>query len=244
MKLLSVSEVAQRTGVTVRTLHHYEALGLLRPSARSDAGYRLYGAAELRRLQHIVSLKALGLTLGAIKTSLDADTPSLAAALLGQASRLRETIARQHELLARLERLAQRLDAGEAIDSDTFLSTIEASTVMEKYLSGEQLDTIKQRGAELGAERIHEVEQAWPQVIAGMATALKLGKHPASEEVQPLARKWRSLVQEFTGGDAGIQQSLNTLFKQEPQVMQANTGIAPALMAYACQAIAALPAGE
>ena len=75
MKLLSVSQVARRTGVTVRTLHHYETLGLLRPAARSGAGYRLYGEAELRRLQHIVSLKALGLSLDAIRTSLDADTP-------------------------------------------------------------------------------------------------------------------------------------------------------------------------
>lgn len=244
MKLLSVSQVARRTGVTVRTLHHYEALGLLRPAARSGAGYRLYGEAELRRLQHIVSLKALGLTLDTIRTSLESNSPSLAAAVSGQLSRLREAIARQHALLARLERLAQRLDAGEAIDSDTFLSTIEASTVMETYLSSEQLGTIKRRGEMLGAERIREVEQAWPQVIAGMTAALQLGKDPASEEVQPLARKWRALVREFTGGDAGIQQSLNTMFKREAPAMQASTGIDPALMAYACKAIAALPASE
>ena len=50
MKLLSVSQVARRTGVTVRTLHHYETLGLLQPAVRSGAGYRLYGEAELRRL--------------------------------------------------------------------------------------------------------------------------------------------------------------------------------------------------
>lgn len=242
MKLLSVSQVARRTGVTVRTLHHYEACGLLRPAARSDAGYRLYGEAELRRLQHIVSLKALGLTLDAIRAGLDADAPSLAEALLRQVARLRETIARQHELLARLEKLEQRLAAGEAIDGETLLSTIEASTIMEKYLTSEQLETIKQRGEMLGAERVHAVEQAWPQVIAGMTTAMQLHMDPASDEVRALAQKWRSLVREFTGGDAGIQRSLNTMFKQEPGTMQQHTGIDPALMAYACRAIAALPA--
>lgn len=48
-----VSQIARRTGITVRTLHHYEAKGLLLPAARSDAGYRLYGQRELLRLQHI-----------------------------------------------------------------------------------------------------------------------------------------------------------------------------------------------
>jgi len=242
MKLLSVSQVARRTGVTVRTLHHYEACGLLPPATRSGAGYRLYGGAELRRLQHIVSLKALGFTLDAIRASLDADAPTLAEALLQQVARLRETIARQHELLARLEKLEQRLAAGEVIDGNTLLSTIEASTIMENYLSDEQRETIRQRGEMLGAERIRAVEQAWPQVIAGMTAAMELDKDPASEEVQALAAKWRALLREFTGGDAGIQHSLNGMFREQPGMMQQHTGIDPALMAYACRAIAELPA--
>ena len=202
-------QVARRTRVTVRTLHHYEACGLLKPSARSDAGYRLNGEAELRRLQHIVSLKALGLSLDAIRTCLDADAPSLADALSRQTSRLRETIAHQHDLLLRLEKLQQRLAAGEAIDGDTPLKTIEASTIMEKYLTTEQLDTVRRRGETLGPERIREVEQAWQQVIAGMAAATQPGKDPASSEVRPLAEKWRSLVREITGGNAGIKCSLH-----------------------------------
>ncbi len=241
MKLLSVSQLARRTGVTVRTLHHYEACGLLQPAVRSAAGYRLYGEAELRRLQHIVSLKALGLTLDAIRGSLDTDAPSLAEAVRRQAHRLRETIAHQHALLLRLEHLQQRLAAGEAIDGETLLKTIEASTIMEKYLTTEQQQAVQQRGETLGAARIREVEQAWPQVIAGMTAALQLDKDPASEEVQALAAKWRALLREFTGGDAGIQRSLNNMFHAEPATMQQHTGIDPALLAYACRAIAALP---
>lgn len=244
MKLLSVSQVARRTGVTVRTLHHYEACGLLPPAGRSGAGYRLYGELELRRLQHIVSLKALGFTLDAIRASLDADAPTLAEALLQQVARLRETIIRQHALLARLEQLEQRLAAGEVIDGNTLLSTIEASTIMENYLSDEQRETIRRHGEMLGAERIGEVEQAWPQVIAGMSTAMQSNKDPASDEARALAQQWRSLLREFTGGDAGIQRSLNSMFKQEPASMQQHTGIDPALMAYASKAIAALPAEE
>lgn len=237
MNLHTVSQIARRTGISVRTLHHYEAKGLLKPGQRSGAGYRLYGEAELKRLQHIVSLKTLGFSLGEIHACLDADAPSFGEALMRQVGRLRQTVVRQQELLQRLERVAQQAALGEAIDAETLLSSIEASTIMEKYFTPEQMQSIKRRGDELGPERIHAVEAAWPDVIAGMQAAMQLGRDPASAEVQTLARRWRGLLREFTGGDPGIQRSLNTLYQQEPDTMQAKTGIDPRLMAYACSAI-------
>jgi len=237
MSLYTVSQIARRTGITVRTLHHYEAEGLLAPARRSDAGYRMYGRDELTRLQHIVSLKTLGFSLAEIRACLDADAPSLAEALVRQVDRLRDGIVRQQSLLIRLERIAQRAAGGEAIDAETLLSSIEASTIMEKYFTPEQMQTIERRGAELGPERIRAVEQEWPTVIAGMQTAMRLEKDPASEEVQALARRWRALVREFTGGNAGIQQSANTMFRENPDEMRERTGIDPQLMAYACRAI-------
>jgi DNA-binding transcriptional MerR regulator len=237
MKLYTVSQIARRTQITVRALHHYEAKGLLAPAQRSAAGYRLYGASELRRLQHIVSLKALGFSLAEIRACLDADAPTLGQALLHQVNRLREAVVRQQELMQRLENVAQQALRGEAIDAETLLSSIEATTVMEKYFTPEQMQTIKQRGEQLGAERIRAVEQEWPDVIAGMRAALELGKDPASAEVQALARRWRALVREFTGGDAGIQRSLNTMYQKEPAQMQAKTGIDPLLMEYVGKAI-------
>ncbi|MFT3790734.1 MAG: MerR family transcriptional regulator [Rudaea sp.] len=244
MKTYTVAQIARRTGVSVRTLHHYEAQGLLAPARRSDKGYRLYGAAELKRLQHVLALKTLGFSLTETRECLAADAPSFAAALRRQVVRLREAVARQSDLLVRLESVADAAGRGHAIDADTLLQSIEASTIMEKYLTQEQLAQVKQRGEDIGSVRIREVEQAWPEVIAGMQAALALGKDPASEEVQALARRWRSLLREFTGGDAGIQRSLNTMFEQEPQAMQQRTGIDPKMMAYVRQAIALLPAAD
>ena len=241
MSLFTVSEVARRTGLTVRTLHHYETLGLIVPARRSDAGYRLYGRDELARLQYVVSLKALGFPLAEIRACLDAGAPSLAEALVRQVDRLRDGIARQQDLLGRLEFIARLASSGVAIDAETLLSTIEASTMMEKYFTPEQREQIEQRGRELGAERIQAVEQEWPTVIAGMQAAMQLRKDPASEEVQALARRWRALVREFTGGDAGIQRSVNTMYRENPDAMRARTGIDPALMTYAGKAIALLP---
>jgi MerR HTH family regulatory protein len=68
-----VGELAGRTGLSVRALHHYEEIGLLVPSGRTRAGHRLYAEAEVLRLQQIVSLRALGFSLAEIRGCLDDD---------------------------------------------------------------------------------------------------------------------------------------------------------------------------
>ena len=65
-RALTVGEVASLAGVSVRTLHHYDAIGLLSPAARSDAGYRLYGEDDLARLHQILAYRELGFELDAI----------------------------------------------------------------------------------------------------------------------------------------------------------------------------------
>jgi DNA-binding transcriptional MerR regulator len=71
--LIQVGELAKRAGMTVRTLHHYEQTGLLTPSARSAAGYRLYNLAAVQRLHMIKALAQAGLELATIKDYLDRD---------------------------------------------------------------------------------------------------------------------------------------------------------------------------
>jgi MerR family transcriptional regulator, thiopeptide resistance regulator len=65
--LFKVGELARRTGLTVRALHHYDDIGLLHPSVRSDAGYRLYNAADIERLHTVQALQHLGLSLNDIQ---------------------------------------------------------------------------------------------------------------------------------------------------------------------------------
>src|SRR5437588_5739759 len=75
-----VQEFAELAGVTVRALHHYDRLGLLKPR-RTDSGYRLYGISDLERLEQIVALKFLGLTLKQIRTLLQREKLALPDAL-------------------------------------------------------------------------------------------------------------------------------------------------------------------
>src|SRR6266480_7040381 len=95
-KLSQASEFAQLTGVTVRTLHHYDRLALLKPSHYSRAGYRLYGEGDFARLEQIVALKFIGFSLKEITGILSRDSIDLASALRRQ----REAF---HEKRRRLE---------------------------------------------------------------------------------------------------------------------------------------------
>ena len=68
-----IGELAKRTGLTVRTLHHYDEIGLLSPAERSDGGHRVYDEAAVQRLYRIVSLRSLGFPLDAIADALDGE---------------------------------------------------------------------------------------------------------------------------------------------------------------------------
>src|SRR4026208_2411927 len=87
-----VGEVATLTRVSVRTLHHYDRIGLWRPAARSGGGYRLYGEDDLLRLQQILTLRYLGFPLKRIGELLDRPDFDLVASLRVQQQALRERI--------------------------------------------------------------------------------------------------------------------------------------------------------
>jgi DNA-binding transcriptional MerR regulator len=105
-----IGEVAERTGLTRRTLRHYDELGLLVPSARSWSDYRLYDAADLLRLLQIQNLKALGLSLGEIAEALSDPTLDAGATLRGHLEVLTERIAAEQRLADRLSALAETAD--------------------------------------------------------------------------------------------------------------------------------------
>ena len=109
---LRVGEVARRTGLTVRTLHHYDQLGLLVPSGRSDGDYRLYDADDLRRLLAIQHLKSLGLSLDDIAAALDDPTFDARDAVERHIALVEERLGQERELLARLRGLREASETG------------------------------------------------------------------------------------------------------------------------------------
>src|SRR5947209_10549095 len=103
---LKVGELARRTGLTVRALHRYDEIGLLSPSLHTEAGHRLYTAADVARLQQVLSLRQLGFSLEEVRGCLDRPGFSPLEVVRIHAARLREQIALQQGLCERLEALA------------------------------------------------------------------------------------------------------------------------------------------
>ncbi len=221
---LKVGELALKTGLTVRTLHHYDQIGLLRPSVRTVAGHRLYGTGDVRRLQQICSLRLLGLSLEQICESLDRPDTSALSVLELHLQRIREQLRQQQKLLEQLETLADRLRQTEEVSVEEITRAIEAMTMFEKYYTPEQIEQLAERRRQLGEEHIKGVEAEWPQLMEQVREEMERGTPASDARVRQLAQRWQELVAEFTGGDPGIIRSLGNLYREERSVAGMDTG--------------------
>ncbi len=221
---LKVGELARRTGLTVRALHHYDEIGLLRPSLHTASGHRLYTAADVTRLQQVQSLRQLGFSLEEARACLDRRGFSPREVIELHAARLREQIARQKRLCERLDAIAACLRTAGGVSAEEFLQIIEEMTMIESYYTPEQLEQLRIRKEQIGDERIQQVQQEWPVLIAEVRAAMEKGIDPAAPEVVALAKRWMGLVNEFTGGDQEIERSAGRLWKEQGSQVVANHG--------------------
>ncbi|MCC6237936.1 MAG: MerR family transcriptional regulator [Dehalococcoidia bacterium] len=235
-----VGELARVAGVSVRTLRHYDAIGLLRPAQRSASGYREYTSEDVHRLYRVLALRRLGLSLDEIREAVESGSEELLALVERQLARVDDEIRVAEALRARLERLADALQQHEPAPFTVLLDVLEVMAMTNTYYTPEQLADLEQRAAELGPEGMRQAESAWATLIEEMDAARRRGDDPTSSEVQALAQRWQALIEQFTGGDPGIRSSLQRMYESEgPEAASRGTMNAD-LMAYAQQALAAL----
>lgn len=221
---MKVGELARRTGLTVRTLHHYDEIRLLKPSMRTESGYRLYTAGDVARLQQVLSLRHLGFSLGEVRDCLDRPGFSPLELIELHAERLREQIELRRQLREKLETIAAHLRAAEVVSAEEFLRAIERMTMIESYYTPEQLEALKERREQLGEDAIRQSQVDWADLIAEVRAEKEKGTDPTDLKVQAMARRWMELVNAFTGGDAGIARSLDRLLKEQGDNLVAEHG--------------------
>ena len=113
--------------------------------------------------------------------------------------------------------------------------------MIEKYYTKEQMQYLENRAKEVGEERIQQVQEEWKMLIEKVQQAKDEGLDPTQEPMLSYARKWQSLIDEFTGGDKGIETSLNNVYQNESQVYEHHGyGQITGLMDYVGKAISAL----
>ena len=216
-----VSDFAEKAGITVRTLHHYDRLGLLKPSSRTEAGYRLYGERDFVRLQQIVTLKFIGLPLKQIKDLLDRRDLDLKSTLHLQRRMLMEKRLQVEAAIQAIEEAERSLKSG--IEPDLaalkkIIEVMERQNNMEwakKYYTEDAQAKIAERAKTWTPEMQAKVEQDWKSLIGDVETAIASKIDPADAKAQSLAKRWSELVRGFSGGDAGIQQGLNKLYADQ-----------------------------
>lgn len=245
--LYRVNEFADRAGVTVRTLHHYDRLGLLKPSSRSGAGYRLYSERDFARLQQIVTLKFIGLPLKQIRELLTARTFSLKTALQIQLEMVREKRRRMDLAVHAMERAERELaDEGEP-DWQAFRKIVEVIEMQndtdwtKKYYSPEAQAKVESRKNLWSPELQERVSKEWADLVRDIEAAMS--EDPASPKAQALAARWSKLVGEFTGGDPQIGAGLKKMWGDRQNwpadIQQKSSPITPEVMAFIAKAMAA-----
>ena len=128
---LKVGELASRTGLTVRALHHYDDIGLLRPTGRSESGYRLYSRDDVARLHGNQTLRRMGLSLADVAQLLDGGTVSLRAILARQLEALDQEITRAQALRERLGVIQSVLARGGQPEIDDWLASANTPRMNE-----------------------------------------------------------------------------------------------------------------
>jgi DNA-binding transcriptional MerR regulator len=195
---LKVGELARRTGLTIRTLHHYDEIGLLKPSLHTEAGHRLYTAGDVARLQQVISLRQLGFSLEEVRDCLHRADFSPLEVIGLHLARLREQIQWQRKLCERLEGIAAHFRTAGEVSAEEFLQTIEVMTMTEKLYTPEQMKQFAEVGKQVGPEEIRAVEEAWTALLAEVRANRDLD--PASPQAQALAQRWEELTERTMRG--------------------------------------------
>ncbi|MGI8706840.1 MAG: MerR family transcriptional regulator [Actinomycetota bacterium] len=236
-KSWKIGELAGATGLTVRTLHHYDEMGLLVPMRRSSAGHRLYSEADVRRLYRVLVLRHLGFPLQDIADYLERGGFDLRAALRRQLDELERHLHAQEELRGRLIRIVEAVEAAEEPSVEQLIDNMEAMMDVEKYYTPEQLSQLDERRKQLGDEGIERSQRDWAELIADVQREREAGTDPGDPRMQELAGRWQGLIDAFTGGDPGIFNSLQSMYDDQGPEKASRGMVDPEAMSYMHRAI-------
>nr|BFF01999.1 MerR family transcriptional regulator [Streptoalloteichus tenebrarius] len=234
-----MGELARASGMTVRTLHHYDEIGLVEPSERTSSGHRRYTSADVRRLYRVRALRSMGVPLEEIRRALSErtdDVMSLREVLTHQLDQLDAEARRVRRLRGQVRGLLDRLSTA-VPEPEEFLEALEMMAKVESYFTPDQLDRMARRREELGEATITAVEAEWPRLIAEVDGLRARGTPVDDPRVRALARRWAELVRMFHGGDPEIIRATGRLWAEQGQELLARFNApSPDLFAYVAEA--------
>jgi DNA-binding transcriptional MerR regulator len=226
----TVGQLAKLTGLTVRALHHYDAIGLLVPSQRTEAGYRLYAQSDIVKLFRVQALQDLGLSLSEIEGLLDRASTALPELVTRQITVLDSQIERATTLRQRLTQLSQLLARGVEPATDDWLDAVELITLHDRRCSPEELALLLDNKNDAAS---------WNSLVNDVRAAMDDGIPPKTARAGALIDRWSELMLRSVGGDLHLAIKMKLAYADDPSMqarMSAQSGLDEQVMLYLAQA--------
>jgi MerR family transcriptional regulator, thiopeptide resistance regulator len=194
-EMWSAGQLARAAGVTVRTLHHYDDIGLLVPCERTATGHRRYTADDVRRLYRIRALRQLGVPLDRIADALDAG--DLRTVITAQLADLDTRARHLDELRRQVRGLLDTTDPHPA----RLLDALERMSLLDTYLTRGQRDALAARRDELGEQAIDRMRAEWAGLAAELHRHQQADTPVTDPDVQRIVTRWNEIGEAFQTGD-------------------------------------------
>lgn len=194
---MNVKQVSQLVGVSVRTLHHYDEIGLLTPDHVTEAGYRQYSEDNLQTLQHILFFKELGFSLKEIRRIMQSPDFNTFEALQLQKRSLLAKREQLEQMIATIDRTIAHVKGELQMSTEEKFAGLQwdinpyEQEAREKW-GDKAVDDSKQRIGKLTHQQKAEIQQQWNEIYQGLAA--RIGTPVDSEETLALTKRWYELL--------------------------------------------------
>jgi MerR family transcriptional regulator, thiopeptide resistance regulator len=244
---VNVGEVAALAGVTVRTLHHYDRIGLLSPSGRTAAGYRRYSPADLDRLHQVLVYRELGFPLEEVATLLDDPDADPAEHLRRQHRLLNDRLERTRAMVAALEKEMEARAMGMSLPPEERFEVFGEHDPAQYEAEAEERWGDTEAWAESQRRTRGYSKEDWLRVKAEMedigarwVAALRSGAPPDSEEAMDVAELNRQHISRaFYECSPEMHAALGRMYVEDPRFTETYERMAPGLAQYVSTAVQA-----
>lgn len=233
---LTVGAAAELLGVTTRTLHHWDAVGLVRPSERTTAGYRLYTALDLVRAKRVVVYRELGVPLDEIAALLDASADEAVASLRAQRDELRTRLHRLRQMADAMDRMIEARESGILLSAEDQVAIFGADwqpswveQARTEWGDTAQWTQYAERAASRSTSDWHRITAETEALHTDLAAACRAGAAPGSEQANALAARHRDSLSVYFDCTHSMHVCLGRRYVDDPGYAAYYNGIAPGL---------------
>ena len=237
----TVKQLADLAGVTTRTLHYYDEIGLLKPTSVGENGYRHYGKEAALRLQQILFYRELDVSLGEIRKILDAPEFDVQLALRSHRSALRARVERLSRLIETIDRTVEHMRGERTMGAGELFVGFDEETQRRYEEEASRL---------WGEKHVKESRRRWDSYSKEKRAAIlaeggaiyqdlvaHLGEDPAHEAVQQAIARWHQNLRYFYEPTPEILRGLGQAYSQHPQFRATFTRMHPDLPDFLTAAI-------